>query len=258
MLFTKRNKGKMWFTIMIALILTTVFMYQPVWAKMMFDDYNSSKDSALIERNYYLSYKVNKGDTLWRISQSYGVTVADLKKANNLSGDLIITGQTLQIPQTVIINYEERKVMNTVNRKQIASIAQLKTVNEQKTVKVVKDDRYWLAKIIEAEAGIEPIEGKIAVGAVVLNRVEEEWFPDTIQEVIFQKLNGVYQFSPAGNGRLDKVEPSNEAYEAADRALAGEDPTDGALYFYNPKISKSTFFKKKELVASIGNHQFFQ
>lgn len=195
---------------------------------------------------FFHTYKIKKGDTLWSISKRYGVTVEDIQVANHLNGDLIIAGETLYIPKTK--DYAKNVLeMNKKYREQM--VATNTNVDEL--------DRYWLAKIIEAEAGIEPIEGKIAVGAVVLNRVEDEWFPDSIQDVIFQKINGKYQFSPVGNGRIYKVEPSEESYEAADRALAGEDPTDGALYFYNPKISKSKFFKGREMVARIGNHQFF-
>ncbi len=260
MLFTRNGKNKIWAAVTIALFIATAFMYKPVFAKKTFDIYLDTDNQSTIDRNYVLSYSINKGDTLWRISQNYGVSVETLQKANNLTGNLIIAGETLRIPQTITVNYEERRIVDNTKNRRIIKIAQnsITTAKRQEMQQVVKDDRYWLAKIIEAEAGIEPVEGKIAVGAVVLNRVKEDWFPDTIQEVIFHKVNGVYQFSPVGNGRMNKVEPSEEAYEAADRALAGEDPTDGALYFYNPKISKSAFFKKKEFLASIGNHQFFQ
>lgn len=224
------------------LAIALAVMMTPVHAqKYNHDSFSYYQDE------FFHTYKIKKGDTLWSISKRYGVTVEDIQVANRLKGDLIIAGETLYIPKTK--DYAKLVLeMNSKNREQLAA----------KKVVVDEMDRYWLAKIIEAEAGIEPLEGKIAVGAVVLNRVEDEWFPDSIQEVIFQKLNGKYQFSPVGNGRIYKVEPSEESYEAADRALAGEDPTDGALYFYNPKISKSTFFKGRELLARIGNHQFFQ
>lgn len=254
MQITRETKRKIWgFTIM-SILLISALTYQPVFAKMI-DNEIFIENEGPYEQTYYISYKIKKGDTLWRISKDFGITVEELQKANNMNSTLIITGNTLSVPQTVTVKYEQKQV--SMNPKQIASAKQSNNTSSNKVV-VSEEDRYWLAKIIEAEAGIESLEGKIAVGAVVLNRVNAEWFPDTIQEVIFQKLNGVYQFSPVGNGRLKKVEPSDDAYEAADRALAGEDPTEGALYFYNPKISKSTFFKKKELLAVIGNHQFYQ
>lgn len=220
-------------------------------------------NDSLYEKKLRIAYTIQKGDTLWALAQKHDITVADLQIENRLKGDLIVTGKTLYIPQTVIVAYEDRRIVatNTVTAlvKPEKPIVVAKEASKAHTPTSDTDsDRYWLAKIIEAEAEGEPIEGKIAVGAVVLNRVQADWFPDSIRDVIFQKYNGTYQFTPAGNGRLKRIEPSEAAYEAADRALAGEDPTEGALYFYNPKLSKSTFFKKKELLASIGNHQFFQ
>lgn len=72
------------------------------------------------------------------------------------------------------------------------------------------DDAYKLAKIAMAEAESEDTEGKALVMLVVLNRVWDDEFPDTIEEVIFQKG----QFSPIGNGRYDEVEPDEDCYRA--------------------------------------------
>ena len=73
-----------------------------------------------------------------------------------------------------------------------------------------KDDSYLLCKIAMAEAESEGVKGKALVMLVVLNRVWSDEFPDTIEEVIFQKN----QFSPVANGRYDAVEPDEECYEA--------------------------------------------
>lgn len=107
-----------------------------------------------------------------------------------------------------------------------------------------------LAGIIQDEAGGESFTGQVAVGAVILNRVQSGLFPNSITNVIFQKG----QFSPAADGKLS--EPTASAYEAARRALTGYDPSKGALYFYNPKISASSWMRSRPVTTKLGNHVF--
>lgn len=118
------------------------------------------------------------------------------------------------------------------------------------------EDKKWLALIIEAEAGGEPLEGKIAVGAVIINRVQSDLFPNTITDVIFEKSYGYYQYTPVETKYIYKVEPSKETYEAVDRALSGEDPSEGALYFFNPKHTTSQWLKSRKVIKDIGAHRF--
>ncbi len=92
------------------------------------------------------------------------------------------------------------------------------------------DDSTLMASLIYCEAGNQPYEGMVAVGAVVMNRVDSSSFPDTISDVVYQSG----QFTPAYNGMLDSALSSGVGdiyYSAADDAMSGEDPTDGALYF---------------------------
>ena len=110
-----------------------------------------------------------------------------------------------------------------------------------------------LAKIIHAEAGAEPYEGKVAVGAVVLNRVKHEKFGDSIEGVVMAKG----QFEPVSNGRYSKSVPSREDYSAALDALNGVDPTKGATYFYAPSLTKNTWHETLNYLTTIGNHRFF-
>jgi len=114
----------------------------------------------------------------------------------------------------------------------------------------------WLAQIIEAEASGESLEGKIAVGAVILNRVKSNQFPNSIKEVIFDRSDGYYQFTPVQNKYIYSVKPSQETYLAVERVLQGEDPTNGALYFYNPKANNSKWMLSRKVVKVIGNHIF--
>ena len=83
-------------------------------------------------------------------------------------------------------------------------------------------DLYWLSHIIYAESGAESMEGQIAVGNVVLNRVASDSFPNTVPAVIFDRKNGV-QFEPVSNGTIYKT-PSSASVQAAKRAMDGERP----------------------------------
>ena len=118
-------------------------------------------------------------------------------------------------------------------------------------------DYYWLARIIHAESGGEPLEGQIAVGNVVLNRVASPDFPDTIPEVIFDAEDGV-QFEPVANGTVAN-EPSDLSREAARRALAGENTAGGSLYFFAPALSEGSWIdSSRSYQQTIGCHRFYQ
>lgn len=99
------------------------------------------------------------------------------------------------------------------------------------SIRLDEAEREALCRIVEAEAGIEDEDGKLLVANVVLNRVANEQFPGTVTEVVFQERQGVYQFSPVGDGRYYQVEISQDTYRAVERALSGDDISQGALYF---------------------------
>ncbi|MEG6616774.1 cell wall hydrolase [Peptococcaceae bacterium 1198_IL3148] len=119
------------------------------------------------------------------------------------------------------------------------------------------EEMYWLARIIEAEAEGESYIGKVAVGNVILNRVNSSQFPNTIYGVIFDKQQGYTQFSPVLDGRIYNT-PSNESISAAQAALGGQRPVGDALYFLNPSKSQSFWItKNRQYMATIGDHQFY-
>lgn len=118
-------------------------------------------------------------------------------------------------------------------------------------------DAYWLSRIIHAESGGEALEGQIAVGNVVLNRVKSPDFPDSIPEVIFDTENGV-QFEPVANGTVLN-EPTELSLEAARRALSGENTAGDALYFFAPALSQGTWIDASRVYShTIGCHRFYQ
>lgn len=118
-----------------------------------------------------------------------------------------------------------------------------------------------LLKIVQAEAGNEDEEGKMLVAGVILNRVNDSKFPGTVTEVVMQKENGVYQFSPIANGTYQNVKVTQETIEAVERVLAGEDITQGALYFASRKYAdpeKMKWFDNSlTKLFEHGGHEFF-
>lgn len=110
-----------------------------------------------------------------------------------------------------------------------------------------------LARLINGEARGEPYKGQVAVGAVVMNRVKSSEFPDTISGVIYQKG----QFSCVTDGQFNKpIDENSTVYKAAQEALNGSDPTNGCIFFYNPKTSKSKWLYTRTTVITIGSHRF--
>lgn len=119
-----------------------------------------------------------------------------------------------------------------------------------------------LLRIVEAEAGNEDEEGKLLVANVVLNRMNNEHFPDTVSEVVFQREKGVSQFSPVSNGSFYRVKISDETISAVGRALMGEDISQGALYFVARKYADSSklqwFDNHLTYLFVHGGHEFFK
>lgn len=114
-----------------------------------------------------------------------------------------------------------------------------------------QDDLYWLSRIIYAESGNQPLNGKIAVGNVVLNRVNSPRFPNTIHGVIYQKN----QFSPVANGSINRT-PNAESVLAAKLCLDGGVALDDVLWFNRAGL-KSWASRNCSFVATIAEHSFY-
>ena len=112
-------------------------------------------------------------------------------------------------------------------------------------------DLYLLAKLIYSEARGEVYTGQVAVGAVVLNRVNDAGFPNTLQGVIYQP----WAFTALHDGQFS-LEPNSTAYQAAQDAMNGWDPTYGCLYYYNPRTATSSWIFSRTIAVEIGNHVF--
>ena len=115
------------------------------------------------------------------------------------------------------------------------------------------DMLYWLSHIINAESGNQPLQGKIAVGNVVMNRVASSIFPNSVRDVIYQRN----QFTPVQNGSI-KLKPNAESIVAAKLVLDGANTAGNSLYFVNPKASPNSWASRnRPYVATIGAHAFF-
>ncbi len=182
-----------------------------------------------------LSYTVKEGDTLYDIARAHRIELSELMKVNSLTGSLIWPGDILSLP-------EEKPGSVSLSRGIIPS-----NISEEELI--------LLARLIHAEARGESFLGQVAVGAVIMNRLDSPDFPKTITKVIYQRSNQVYQFSPVADGSIN-LEPDEKAVQAALQALHGHDPTCGALFFYNPDLSRDRWILTLPVITRIGNHVF--
>ena len=116
-------------------------------------------------------------------------------------------------------------------------------------------------KIVEAEAGGEDLKGKILVANVIFNRVKSPEFPSNVTDVVWQQTGGNPQFSPTADGRIYTVTVSEDTKEAVNRAIDGEDYSEGALYFVEETYAEESNMKwfKEELkfLFRHGEHDFY-
>ncbi|MEH7106427.1 cell wall hydrolase [Bacillus sp. JJ1764] len=167
------------------------------------------------------TYKVNTGETYWKIAAKFGVPIRNLMDANHATSSALYAGQNLVIPNSTI------------------SAA----------------DKDLLARLVRAEAVGEPYAGKVAVATVILNRLKNPSFPSTVHGVIYQIDGGHYAFTPVQNGTINQ--PADTASkQAVNEALAFSGQGSGSLYFYNPRTTTSKWILSRPVTLTIGNHRF--
>lgn len=124
-------------------------------------------------------------------------------------------------------------------------------------IRVSDEDYQILLRIVQAEAGICDDKGKILVADVIINRVLSSRFPDTVKAVVYQRS----QFQPVSNGRINTVKVTPDTIRCVDRALDGEDYSNGALYFMNRRASgkqASWFDSSLTYLFAHSGHEFFK
>ena len=121
------------------------------------------------------------------------------------------------------------------------------------TTDYTDSDIQLMARAINGEARGESYEGQVAVGAVILNRVKSSEFPNTISGVIYQPG----AFTAVSDGQINEpISEDSTVYKAAQDALNGWDPTNGCLYYFNPNTATSSWIWSREIVKTIGKHNF--
>lgn len=176
----------------------------------------------------------NKGFDTGRNDGIYGPRTASSVRRYQLSRGLTGTG----IADTSTINHLETPTIMVA-----AAVENVPALSS--------DDMLLLARAIHSEARGEPYEGQVAVGAVVVNRVKHPSFPNSIPDVIFQPG----AFTAVSDGQI-WLEPNAAAYKAATDALSGWDPSNGAIYYWNPAVATSTWIWSRPVHKRIGKHVF--
>ena len=234
------------------------------------------------------------GETLWGLAKSHGTTVDEIVKLNNVkSPNNIREGQSLWVPNKggkadpqnteevigsdnpvnsspTIVTYEIFVNQETTESALIDKLPAYIDVVKKPTVLtmasqkeetqilsrslgrlVSQEDLETLTRVIHGEARGEDFEGQVAVGAVVLNRVKDPRFPKTIHGVVYQ--SGAFT---AVDDKQIQLDPNDQSYKAAEAALSGVDPTNGALFYFNPRIATDRWIKSRAVIKHIGNHTF--
>lgn len=215
-------------------------------------------------------YKIQSGDSLWKISRAYAVSIDSLKAANNLRSDLIIAGKTIEIPtEHTVVRGESLYLLAKRYGTSIDAIAKannikgsiiyvgqkliIPAVSKVSDIKIgaTTQELDMLARAVYSEARGEPFQGQVAVAAVILNRVAHPDFPNTIAGVIYQP----WAITAVSDGQF-WLPPNQTAYTAAQQALNGVDPTNGALYYYNPVTATNQWIRSRQILTQICNHVF--
>lgn len=187
------------------------------------------------------------------INARLNVAAAD---AQNLrDGNMLAGGLLQQSVQRQMEKEEMLRLRTEENKKLLEEQAKRDT---RAAINCSDEDYNTLLRIVQAEAGVCDEKGKILVANVIINRVKSPRFPNTIRGVVYQ----ANQFSPVSNGSINRVRVTQETIDCVDRALAGEDYSQGALFFMNRGRSRSGavgwFDRSLTYLFSHDGHEFFK
>lgn len=214
------------------------------------EEANDLTDATIYAGHYLVIpqlYTVQAHDTVNRIASKFQVPLVQLWHDNRLISDMLKPGQSLVIPYTGVI--PANNAYAAPPKIEVKSARFLPT--EHLGGSFSPDQISLLAHLVQAEAGNQPFVGQVAVAAVVLNRLKSPEFPQTLEQVILQPG----QFESVSNGTY-RLAPSPNARMAVEAALNGWDPTDGALYFYNPALTHESWIEHQPVIVQIGEQRF--
>lgn len=228
------------------------------------------------------SYKVLKGDSLYKISKLFNTTIAALQSSNNIKGSMIYPGQILEVPAATY-TVKSGDSLYLIAKKHGVSLDSLRAANgkwddmiypgqkliipglssgssfgattskgnnSKPVVSFTESDVDLLARLVRAEAENQPYEAKVAVAAVVINRVQSAEWPNTVKGVIYQKIGNYYQFTPVENGWINRP-ATDECIKAAYAALYGSDPSNGAIFYFDDSTTNKWIWSRP-IAARIG------
>lgn len=178
-------------------------------------------------------HTVLSGETLYGISRKYGVAIDSIRKASAEWDNILYPGQRLLIPNAT-----------TSTTTTSTTVAASTTTTRPAVIPYTAADLDLLARLVRAEAENQSYRAKVAVAAVVINRVQSSLFPNTLREVIYQRSNGYYQFTPVVNGYINKT-ATQDCIKAAYDALHGADPTNNALFYFDDSTTNTWLWSKK-------------
>lgn len=196
-------------------------------------------------------YVMTEVEELTTLAERFDVLPELLAERNELAVDV-------DEPSELAVGSILKHVIPTImaNKLTLEDVLKVEEEVEEEVAPEPHPDLELLAKLIHAEAGWEPYEGQVAVGSVIMNRLESERFAaQTIYDVIYAPN----QFTPAVNGTLESIVPNESSWKAAEAVLNGENNVEGALFFYNPNNTPNkSYWNTLTLVKEIGNHHFLK
>lgn len=250
-----------YFLIGSAMFLTLVFVKAEVSASEMERLFEMQVDSFnAYQKELYEKMRIQKAEKLIALqSERSPLTLESKEKMIEFYAIQYMPKEgcslTEDLPPDSDINYVQPKP-----KKKIIHSKEKMVQRSGKAISMTKEERYWLEKMVEAEAGGEPYQGKLAVATVIANRVESPNFPNSVMGVIKANNGERHQFSPWDDGRIYQVTPSTETlravievFDEGKRVL----PADTVYFAMIDVAFRDWMGKTREHVTNIGNHAFF-